>query len=553
MLKNFKVLWPWLLSATLITLGIFVLIKPMRASEGMWRVFDDVHTVRTQEMVYELQQGQFPVRLFTRLGNGGGYLLFNFYSPLTYYLSAVLVLAGTSALNATKLLFQLAYVVGAIGMFGFLKVKFPKSWFGPLVGSLLLIASPYFNYDAYTRGALGELLGFAVIPWVFLTYELLKTTKQWFWSLGLAIAVSGQLYLHAISAFITLPFLALYFGFDWWQSRIKVTQWKQLVVAGLIAFGLSASYFLPMWFEKTGVQYAQAEFVASGYKSGFLKLTELLGISRAADLSIKPITLGLSLVIIGGLSLLSLWVTKTKISGFFTLALAVVFLILTPASQLFWEHSSVIQMAQFPYRYLMMATFLLVWLIVTAIEKLPHLVFKLALGGMIIFSSFWLNHEFAQPSGYYFAGEFKAEDPCETTTWQAEYLPKVTTLCLTRNNPGKVATSSGTLVVLETKPDQEMGFTITTNGEPGTLILGKYAYPGWSLTSNLGEKKLQPFGLEGILSADISAQETQFSLRYQNTLIRTLGNSLTAVTSIITLLGLLWWLPWKSVKTLFQP
>lgn len=542
---------PWLISGLVIVGTVFLLIRPMRASEGMWRIFDDVHTVRTQEMVYELQRGQFPVRLLSRLGNGGGYLLFNFYSPFTYYLTAVLVFLGTSALNATKLMFQLAYVLAAFGMFGFLRVKFPKDWLVPLLGSVLLISSPYFNYDAYTRGALGELLGFALIPWVFLSFELLKTTKQWFWSLVLAVLIALQLFTHAISAFITLPFLALYFAFSLWHNGQRQIFLQKLVLAGLVCFGLSATYFLPMWFEKSSVQYAQAEFVASGYKSGFLAITELLGLSRASDPSIKPMTLGLLLTIVGLFSWVSLLIRTQhrRSAAFFAICLGLCLVILTALSEPLWRQSSLLQMAQFPYRYLIITTFILVWLIVAGIAEIHQRILK-SLVVVAVFALALVQHaEFAQVSGYYFVGEFKAEDPCTTTTWQAEYLPKHTSLCLTKSNPAQLASASGTLTVLNSKPIVgSTAIAIETNGQPGQLYIGKYAYPGWQLTTSTGHKPLQPFGPEGIFTADISAGETQFELSFVDTPIRKIGNWLTVLTAAITLLGLLRFWPWRFLK-----
>jgi hypothetical protein len=376
----------------------------------------------------------------------------------------------------------------------------------------------------------------------------------------LALAVSLQLYTHAISAFITLPFLALYLGFDLWGKQIKVAELWKLALAGLVAFGLSATYFLPMWFEKTGVQYAQAAFVASGYKSGFLNFTELVGVARANDLSIKPMTVGLLFAVLGLLSWFGLlsksFLKKTEgkitphMAGFFGASLLLCTIILTTISEPLWRQSALLQMAQFPYRYLIITTFLLVWLIVSGVALVQKQSLKFILALAILFSTLFINREFAQVSGYYFAGEFNAEDPCTTTTWQAEYLPKTTQLCLTKSNPAKLASSSGSLAVVTVRPETtDLALQIETNGQPGNLIIGKYNYPGWQLTSNLGQKTLESFGPEGILATQVNAGETHFNLVFADTLVRKIGNWLTLFTSVMTLLGLIRFWPWKFSKT----
>src|SRR5437870_2917084 len=92
----------WGLIAVL-TLSIFS-IFPLFHS-GFFPMHDDTQVARVYEMGKALHDGMFPVRWVQDLGYGYGYPIFNFYSPLPYYIGGFLNLFGLDALLATKMTF----------------------------------------------------------------------------------------------------------------------------------------------------------------------------------------------------------------------------------------------------------------------------------------------------------------------------------------------------------------------------------------------------------------------------------------------------------------
>lgn len=542
----------WLLSVLVLLAVVWQLIAPIRAQEGMWIVFDDVHTVRIQEMVHELSVGQFPVRMLQRLGNGAGYLLFNFYSPLVYYAGAVLVFLGTSPLNAGKLLFQLAYIWAALGSFLFFISYYRKHYFAALAGAVLLITSTYFNYDVFTRGALGELWGFATMPWIFFSYYWFRQKQTLFFGLLFASFLALQFYLHAIAAVITLPILALRFLFDVVGGAFTSKHWRLFAAVGMAYLGLVASAALPIVFEKSAVQYSQAEFVTEGFEHGYIDFNELIGMQRSEDRSILPITLGIFLVVLTTYALGSLLrafiVEKQKHfptdEAFFLVSLVFLFFIMTPLSSWLWEASSFLQLTQFPYRFVSITTFVCIWLVVYALENLGPL-FTGIIAVAIISGSFKYNAEFMEPKGFYFADEFIAQDPCNTTTWQAEYLPSVTQLCL-QSDSDKIATASGALEVRTAQVnDAQDTVEVTTNGKAGTLIIRKYAYPGWTISSNQRTIPVEPYGMEGLVSGRLEESDVQVTVAFKNTKIRSVADKITLFSVMAVLVLLL-----RSVSTM---
>jgi uncharacterized membrane protein YfhO len=146
------------------------------------------------------------------------------------------------------------------------------------------------------------------------------------------------------------------------------------------------------------------------------------------------------------------------------------------------------------------------------------------------------NQPFRTPVAYYFTDTFKAEDLCGTTTWGHEYLSIWTKTCLDRNNSLPIATGSGQLAVIQTETQLNgQKFQITTNGEPGELIISKYYFPGWQIKTGGQRLPVYPVGENGLIGVKLNQGTTKIEVSFTDTPIRTLGNSI----SLVSLLGLI--------------
>ena len=106
---------------------------------GFFSMHDDTQVARVYEMGKALKDGMFPVRWVQDLGYGFGYPIFNFYSPLPYYIGGFLTLIGFDALLATKIVFLLGIIGAGISMY-FLVNKF----FGKPAGIAAAVIYVYF-------------------------------------------------------------------------------------------------------------------------------------------------------------------------------------------------------------------------------------------------------------------------------------------------------------------------------------------------------------------------------------------------------------------------
>ena len=178
---------------------------------GFFEFHDNTQIVRVFEMYKSLGDKMFPVRLVGWLGYGYGYPIFNFYSPLPYYLGAVFAFMGFDFVNSTKSMMSFGTLLSGLTMF-----YLAKKYFGSTAGIVASVIYAYFPYHAvniYVRGAVGELFAYAFLPLVFLgMLELLsiKFRKNLFFhEINTVLLISFGIFLVAISHNLSLLMLFL--------------------------------------------------------------------------------------------------------------------------------------------------------------------------------------------------------------------------------------------------------------------------------------------------------------------------------------------------------
>lgn len=186
-----------LILAVLILPLILPLVQPgfPVTDDGGWMI------IRFSSFYQELVNGQFPVRWLNRLNHGYGYPVATFLYPGFMYIATPFKLIGFGFINSIKIVIIGGIITSSIFSYLWLKNKFDK-W-PAIVGSLLYIYNPYFVYDIYKRGSVGEILALAVVT--FILYSI--STKRWILSgIGHGLLIIS----HNTLALIFLPILLLY-------------------------------------------------------------------------------------------------------------------------------------------------------------------------------------------------------------------------------------------------------------------------------------------------------------------------------------------------------
>ncbi len=360
----------------LILVFSFFAFKPL-ISQGFFPIHDDTQVARTFEMTKALKDGMFPVRWSQDLGYGFGYPIFNFYNPLPYYVSGLISLFGFDALSATKLMVILAIVLSGFSMYLLSKEFFGKK--GALFSSLLYVLAPFHAVEVYVRGDFAENFAYAFIPLLF--YGLLKIHKNYSWKYVIITAISyaGVILSHNLTAMMVSLFVVFFIAYLLVRERKDF--FKNLIrfFLGLfIGVLISAFYWLPAIFEMKYTDVLSQIGGGANFRDHFVCLTQLWISQWGYGGSVKGCIDGFSFMI-GKyhifLSVLMFFVSivfvfskkylkipsKEKEIFYFIIFLFLSFLLsiffMLNISQPVWELVRPMEFFQYPWRFLIMASF----------------------------------------------------------------------------------------------------------------------------------------------------------------------------------------------------
>jgi len=360
----------------IIVLLSFFAIKPL-LQPGFFPMHDDTQVARVYEMGKALRDGMFPVRWVNDLGYGYGYPIFNFYAPLAYYAGGFFVLFGINALLATKITMIIGIVLSGICMY-FLARNFWGET-GGVISGLFYIYATYHAVDIYVRGDVAEFWAYGFIPLVFLgvykVYLVLKenSDKKEIWQ-GMIIGslgYTGVILSHNLTAFMVTPFLIffviiLFFATPNGRKLYAIRNTQYAIFLGLL---LSAFYWLPVPFE---IKYTNVFSQIGGganYKDHFVCLFQYWYSPWGYGGSVPGCTDGLSFMlgklhiiftIVSLIGVFLLW-RKNK-NRAIVILLGVIGLISslllgTEYSSFIWRSIPFMTFLQYPWRFLVLASF----------------------------------------------------------------------------------------------------------------------------------------------------------------------------------------------------
>jgi len=337
--------------------------------------------LRLQQLVLDLRAGIFPARWMPQAAYGLGYPFFNFYASLPYYLAALLKLLGMGYITAIQATQALGFVLAGMAIYGLCRELGHGRAAGLLV-SLVYSCAPFHMVNVYVRGdALSEFYAFVfypLIPWALLRLQRRPSAHNVAW---VALAFAGLAVTHNVSAMIFSPFVLLFALLLAAQSeeRLAFALHTALALGGGAL--LSAWFWLPALAERANVYLKD---MTTGYFHFAQHFRSLPGTPQAPSLvqrsllfnwaitaERQPFGMGLlqSLLAAAGLVAISIWWMRGRTaprrrgrglepsSTFAVLLLAGSTFMITPWSGVVWERLPLLQMAQFPWRFLSVQAF----------------------------------------------------------------------------------------------------------------------------------------------------------------------------------------------------
>lgn len=548
MKKFFLNNWPILLLLALSGLVVWPLFMP-----GYFSHHDDLQVIRIFEMRKCFADFQIPCRWVPDMGYGNGYPLFNFYGPLPYYIGAVASYVW-GYVGAAKLLYFLPLVFGAVGMYVLAKELFGKT--PGMVGAVLYLFAPYRALDVYVRGALGESFALGLVPFVFFfLLRLIKLRNKKYFILA---TTSTFLFFtsHNIMTLIFTPLLVVWFLY--WLYQEKGKSLKVSLLSLVLAFGLSAFFVLPAFFEKGLVQTEALTRNELDFRAQFVKVSQLF-VDRSWNYSgSQPqsnntisyqigwplwwlVALSLPIVVFGKKR------KNTLLFGLLFLIFAFGVFMTHNKSSFVWEKIKILAFVQFPWRFLSIVIFSgsLLGSFFLSFFKGKRLVF---LSVLVIVLTIGLNWRYFKPEHFYFditdqkklSGQVFIDQQAGAVL---DYLPK------TALEPRELALpipifvrGAGNIDNFDNKSNRWVFDAEVT--KDASINLPVFDFPNWTV---LVDNKIIPHthsNVLGRIEIDLPRGEYRVVGEFRNTPIRTLSNAL----SLISILGVILFMTYGKNK-----
>lgn len=547
-LKNFlKEIFP---VAFLIVLSIGAILPLFHA--GFFTFHDDQQVARLFELNNSLKTGQFPVRWVADLGFGYGYALFNFYPPLAYYVGEIFHLVGFGFIDSIKIVWGIALMGSGIAMYFLAKNLFGK--LGGVVAALFYLYAPYHAVDAYVRGALAELFSFVWLPLILLSIYKKRP-------------VFAGIFLGFLMVTHNLIFLPFFCFFAVWAF---IFHKKSLVIAPLVAFGLTAFFWLPSLAEKqfTLVDQILLENLAA-YKIHFVCLSQFWYSPWGFGGSAAGCTDGLSfmvgkiyLVAIGLGFLLGVWKKSLPLLVSFGLVLFAGFMTVG-YSQFLWDKISPLWYLQFPWRFMEFIALFSAILAGGVVSLIPLNKWLKTVVAIIFVLGLIPNLKYFAPQSYLVVTD-KDLTTSQEIKWHVsstsfEYMPKGMATHLNEMgnvwvniDKSQIATKNYTIISGRGVPlaEQFLPGKFIFEGvfdTASTIQFSTTYFPGWKLKVDGQETSIIYDNPYNLITVSVLPGVHKIAGEFTNTPVRILGNSISLITfGLLVILGCL--KLWKMKK-----
>lgn len=222
------------------------------------------HLFRLFNLDLAQRSGHLGTRWLADEGFGYGFPVLNFYAPLGYYVGLIFHRLGAGFASTLEWTLAAGLLLAALAMYA-LAAELFSPW-AALLAAAVYTWAPYHLADAWTRGALGELLAFIWLPLLLLALakigdQRLETAAQrseigdrrssrgW-WAVGWGgISLAGLVLTHNLTLILAAPLLlgwaGLLLAFKAPTAKDRLTAAAQMATLVMLGVLLSAAFWLP--------------------------------------------------------------------------------------------------------------------------------------------------------------------------------------------------------------------------------------------------------------------------------------------------------------------
>ena len=560
---------------------------PFLTRPGLPRETDaELHVFRAAQIGAALSEGYSAgyVRWAPDLWYGYGYPIFNYYSPLTYYLANLFALVGLDIVTAVKAVFVLGLLGAAAGVYVFVRANWGDQ--AGVIAAAAFVFSPYVLFiDPHLRGDLAEFFALAIFPWLLWTFQISNAEfRRSNWKSALGIMLWAALILtHALMALILSAILVAWIIWQLFPALVtrhsplatRHSSRKAVIRHFLLVLGLSAIYWLPFILERNAVHLNVVGPGQFDFHNHFVAWRDLFAASPTLDLGAtapKYIrNLGLAQWVLALLAIPAVIrfrrEPQTRLLMFFIpSSLFLVFMMLSP-SAFIWEHAPLMPFIQFPWRLLGPAAATLAVCVGVAVSNTRSLTSRfswaekgitpaallmiLALALPTTYPPLW-NADFSTtPRGII---QVELDGRWLGTTSTGDFIPSTVKAHPPANADLIASYDRGAVdkfdrtslpqganaAVVEHGPTHDR-FTVTSP-QPFTARVLTFDFPGWRETVDGQPVPITPSDPHGFITFPVPAGKHDVRVEFGTTLPRTVGTVISVASLVI-----LAWLVAKQV------
>lgn len=520
---------------------------------GYYPMHDDLQVMRVFEMRNCLNDGQIPCRWAMNMGDNYGQPMFNYYSAFPYYLGGLVNLLGFSAVDTVKILFLLSLIVSGIGMYFLMSF-----WVIPvasLIAAVAFMAVPYHALDIFVRGALSEVWGLSLLPFVLGGIVYLQKRQTWARLVFLALTLAAFLTTHNITSLLSTPLILIFGLFNLFLAKNKKQFFLFSLIGALLGIGLSAFFTLPLLLERTLIEQQGLISDYFNFHAHFTTLNQLfintkwgygpskfgpdddisffLGIVQIGALILSPLIvwfsfkkekyLGILAVIFTGVTFLGMFLTHGK-------------------SVLIWDTFKFLAFVQFPWRLLGMFIFgsaVLIGLFINLLPKKITLYTAAVIGVLLIVFNFkYFNFE---KYFYWIDDNQKLSGELYNLQVRAamlDYLPIGAEVPIDKAASGPVIKSGRAEVNYFDKRSNYFASEFDVQ-EEAVIEFPVMNFPNWTLYHNRKDIPFEFTDKNKLHAITIKLDKGHHLVQawFEDTLIRKIGNVVSFISLLIVLIG----------------
>ncbi len=450
---------------------------------GFYEPHDLHHLADIHQMFRALSTGQLPPRLGPDFTWGFGYPLFHFYYVLPFYFGAIIYWISGSLVWSFKLVFLIAVILSVFGMYAFLRLYIDK--ISSFTGAFVYLYTPYRAVQLYVRGAMGEALSIALLPWV--AWALVRLIRKKTKSAPMFILLLG-LYLlsHNYLWVLTIPFLGLLAVFELSRQKNKIKSFRTLLFSILASLSMTCYWWFPALIDRSLV----AEKTPFLLEDHFPFIKQLLFPSWGYGSSVwgpgDEISFQLGLVNIASIILLGILMFRRKYK-FKARFLAIVSILgftisiyfMNIRSYFIWKALPFYDFIQFPWRLLFLTG---LFSSIAASVFVANIRQKKLFSLILVFSAFVLTYGYFKPSKIVFnTDEYYLNRFFNDPGYSEDYLllPKWTKFRPPSRPLEKYDLLAGEIISVYKANDIKYEFEVDADKDD-MLNFNSYYFPGWT-------------------------------------------------------------------------